>query len=179
MDGGLVILVPFLLAIGVLFFIPLPYGGVIPGTLLSANEIVHIDKQTSEDHFFVLTADFYENPYSLTANTFHLNLYTYFLTTQSSDADLFPVPYSTIDSDDIKEQQYSLSNQTLSIAQQVAFDYLNITQPSPLTFSPRAGSSASLMITLEIINQLGDSDLIRERRIAGTGEIHANGSVGK
>ncbi|QYY41626.1 PDZ domain-containing protein [Aneurinibacillus thermoaerophilus] len=40
------------------------------------------------------------------------------------------------------------------------------------------GPSAGMMFTLEIINQLTPGDLTKGYRIAGTGEIHENGTVG-
>ncbi|MFC4409321.1 SepM family pheromone-processing serine protease [Chungangia koreensis] len=41
------------------------------------------------------------------------------------------------------------------------------------------GPSAGLMFTLEIMNQLLDEDLTKGYKIAGTGEMHTNGEVGR
>ena len=40
------------------------------------------------------------------------------------------------------------------------------------------GPSAGLMFTLELMNQLSDEDITREQRIAGTGTIRRDGTVG-
>lgn len=58
---------------------------------------------------------------------------------------------------------------------------LKVTPPEPVKFdfNDTGGPSAGLMMTLEIIAQLTDTDLTKGYRIAGTGTIDANGNVGQ
>lgn len=58
---------------------------------------------------------------------------------------------------------------------------LKVTAPDPVKFSfdDIGGPSAGLMMTLEIVAQLKGEDLTRGYRIAGTGTIAADGSVGQ
>ncbi|REK60618.1 MAG: peptidase S16 [Cohnella sp.] len=58
---------------------------------------------------------------------------------------------------------------------------LKVTAPDPVKFDfeDTGGPSAGLMMTLEIIAQLTGEDLSRGYRIAGTGTIAADGSVGQ
>lgn len=57
---------------------------------------------------------------------------------------------------------------------------LKVTPPDKVKFDfeDTGGPSAGLMMTLEIISQLQDKDLTKGYRIAGTGTIAADGSVG-
>jgi len=57
---------------------------------------------------------------------------------------------------------------------------LKVTAPDPVKFdfADTGGPSAGLMMTLEIIAQLTGEDLTRGYRIAGTGTISADGTVG-
>ncbi|MFC4598535.1 PDZ domain-containing protein [Cohnella hongkongensis] len=57
---------------------------------------------------------------------------------------------------------------------------LKVTPPDPVKFdfADTGGPSAGLMMTLEIIAQLTGEDLTRGYRIAGTGTISADGTVG-
>ncbi|WP_256761725.1 PDZ domain-containing protein [Cohnella sp. WQ 127256] len=57
---------------------------------------------------------------------------------------------------------------------------LKVTPPDPVKFdfADTGGPSAGLMMTLEIIAQLTGDDLTRGYRIAGTGTISADGTVG-
>ncbi|CAM3671946.1 PDZ domain-containing protein [Cohnella lubricantis] len=58
---------------------------------------------------------------------------------------------------------------------------LDVTAPDPVKFNfdDIGGPSAGLMMTLEIVAQLKGEDLTRGYRIAGTGTIAADGSVGQ
>ncbi len=58
---------------------------------------------------------------------------------------------------------------------------LEVTPPDPVKFDfdDTGGPSAGLMMTLEIIAQLTGEDLTRGYRIAGTGTIAADGTVGQ
>jgi len=58
---------------------------------------------------------------------------------------------------------------------------LKVTAPDPVKFdfNDTGGPSAGLMMTLEIVAQLTGEDLTRGYRIAGTGTIAADGSVGQ
>lgn len=58
---------------------------------------------------------------------------------------------------------------------------LEVTPPDPVKFdfNDTGGPSAGLMMTLEIIAQLTGEDLTRGYRIAGTGTIAADGTVGQ
>ncbi|WP_051318164.1 PDZ domain-containing protein [Cohnella thermotolerans] len=58
---------------------------------------------------------------------------------------------------------------------------LKVTAPDPVKFdfNDTGGPSAGLMMTLEIVSQLTGEDLTRGYRIAGTGTIAADGSVGQ
>ncbi len=58
---------------------------------------------------------------------------------------------------------------------------LKVTPPDPVKFdfADTGGPSAGLMMTLEIIAQLTGDDLTRGYRIAGTGTISADGTVGQ
>lgn len=58
---------------------------------------------------------------------------------------------------------------------------LEVTPPDPVKFdfNDTGGPSAGLMMTLEIIAQLTGDDLTRGYRIAGTGTIAADGTVGQ
>jgi PDZ domain-containing protein len=58
---------------------------------------------------------------------------------------------------------------------------LKVTPPDPVKFdfNDTGGPSAGLMMTLEIIAQLTDNDLSRGYRIAGTGTISSDGTVGQ
>ncbi|MFC5530355.1 SepM family pheromone-processing serine protease [Cohnella yongneupensis] len=58
---------------------------------------------------------------------------------------------------------------------------LKVTPPDPVKFdfNDIGGPSAGLMMTLEIIAQLTDEDLTKGYKIAGTGTIAADGSVGQ
>lgn len=58
---------------------------------------------------------------------------------------------------------------------------LKVTPPDPVKFdfADTGGPSAGLMMTLEIIAQLTEDDLTRGYRIAGTGTISADGTVGQ
>lgn len=57
----------------------------------------------------------------------------------------------------------------------------NITTNPPVHINTEdiGGPSAGLMFTLEIMNQLLEEDLTKGYRIAGTGEMHTNGEVGR
>lgn len=57
---------------------------------------------------------------------------------------------------------------------------LTITPSKEVTFSTEdiGGPSAGLMFTLELINQLTEQDITNGRRIAGTGTMELDGSVG-
>jgi PDZ domain-containing protein len=58
---------------------------------------------------------------------------------------------------------------------------LKVTPPDPVKFdfNDTGGPSAGLMMTLEIVAQLTGDDLSRGYRIAGTGTITADGTVGQ
>jgi len=58
---------------------------------------------------------------------------------------------------------------------------IEVTPPDPVKFdfNDVGGPSAGLMMTLEIVAQLTSEDLTRGYRIAGTGTIDADGSVGQ
>ncbi|WEK53646.1 MAG: PDZ domain-containing protein [Candidatus Cohnella colombiensis] len=58
---------------------------------------------------------------------------------------------------------------------------LKVTPPDPVKFdfNDVGGPSAGLMMTLEIVAQLSGEDLTRGYRIAGTGTIDADGTVGQ
>jgi PDZ domain-containing protein len=58
---------------------------------------------------------------------------------------------------------------------------LKVTPPDPVKFdfNDTGGPSAGLMMTLEIVAQLTDDDLSRGYRVAGTGTIAADGTVGQ
>lgn len=58
---------------------------------------------------------------------------------------------------------------------------LKVTPPDPVKFdfNDTGGPSAGLMMTLEIVAQLTGEDLTRGYRIAGTGTIAADGTVGQ
>jgi len=58
---------------------------------------------------------------------------------------------------------------------------VKVTPPDPVKFDfdDVGGPSAGLMMTLEIVAQLTNEDLTRGYRIAGTGTIDADGSVGQ
>lgn len=57
----------------------------------------------------------------------------------------------------------------------------NISTNPPVTIDTAeiGGPSAGLMFTLEIMNQLLEEDLTKGYKIAGTGEMHTNGEVGR
>jgi len=58
---------------------------------------------------------------------------------------------------------------------------LKVTPPDPVKFdfADTGGPSAGLMMTLEIVAQLTEDDLTRGYRVAGTGTISADGTVGQ
>ncbi|MBU1975626.1 MAG: hypothetical protein KKG59_04450 [Nanoarchaeota archaeon] len=181
----LIIIYAFTLVfIFIFFFIPLPYYSLFPGELINLGEIVTTSNNDSSEHFFSLTSNVYENPYShrvgLTANSFKVNLIVFIIGKISREVELVEIPksYENISSNQIKEYQYNLLNESLLISMQLAFEYLKVNESEvDIAFGEYAGSSGSLMLALEIINQLGDEDLIMGRKIAGTGDLNITGEV--
>ncbi|BBI35747.1 YlbL family protein [Cohnella abietis] len=80
----------------------------------------------------------------------------------------------------------TLSSSNPAIASRTGIGFQNetvlkVTPPDPVKFdfSDTGGPSAGLMMTLEIVAQLTNDDLTRGYRIAGTGTITADGTVGQ
>jgi len=165
----------------IFFLIPMPFYAVFPGGIVSLDKSVNIHGDSNRSHFLAIYSNIYENPYGfLTSNDFEINLFIYVISKLKSDVDLHSIPdgYENITTQEIKDYQYSLLNESIMISKHLARNFLGINDTEVnISFGELAGSSGSLMMTLEIINQLGDEDLIKNRRIAGTGELDWNGTV--
>ena len=167
----------------ILFGIPLPYFSVFPGELIDMGEVINVESDKS--HFYAVSANIYRNPYSkalgLTENQFEISLFVYIIAKISPSIDIAKIPagYENITTAEIEEYQYSLANQSNDLAKKLALEYLDLDEDVSISFGDLAGSSGSLIAALEIIQQLGNDDLIRDRIIAGTGELQKNGSIAK
>jgi len=162
------------------FVIPLPYYSIFPGETINMGEVVLFDNKDvlSNEHFFAVSVNIYENPYShkigLTKNSFKVNFFIFIISKLSAVVELneFPIGYENITSDEIKNYNYALLNESQKVALNLALEYLDINKTDVnISFGSLAGSSGSLATALEIIQQLGDRDLIKEKRIAVTGEL--------
>jgi len=169
----------------IFFFIPLPYYSAFPGEIINMGKVVLLENDNiSSGHFFAISVNIYENPYSqkvgLTKNSFKISLFIFVISKLSPTVELnkFPAGYENITSEEIKSYQYQLMNESQEIAINIASEYLNMNKSGfNVSFGVLAGSSGRLAITLELIQQQGDIDLLKGRMIAATGEIAANGTI--
>ncbi len=174
--------IPILL---ILFFIPLPYIVIFPGELINLSKVVSIENEKeNKSHFFAVSSDVYFNPYAktigLTKNSFETNLFVFLIGKLSPNAEIMKIPpgYENITTNEIADYNFMLMEQSQEISKNLALKYLGLSKAKiNISFGSLAGSSGSLMTTLEIINQLNYQDLIKGRKIAGTGELNESGDV--
>ena len=170
----------------VFFVIPLPYYSIFPGAAISMGDIVKITEGqvgSVKPHFYAISSYVYENPYStkvgLSDNSFKVNLAVYLWASFSSDVELNSFPSGYVSSGEIKEYNYDQLIESQDNAIRLAGKHLHQDIDIDVSFGDLAGPSGSLVTALEIIQQLGDQDLIQDRKVAVTGELTADGTVDK
>jgi len=183
------LIVIYLLTIAILFLlfaIPLQYYLVFPGELIDLGEVVKIEDfaRQDESHFFAISSSVYENHYSnilgLSDNVYEVNIFVYAVGRIMPSMDVVRIDPSSRDSttEEIKSYGSMRMNQTKEISINLALEYLGMNKTDiNISFGTVAGPSGSMMTALEIINQLGSEDIIRGRRIAGSGVLDENGTV--
>ncbi|HII72019.1 TPA: hypothetical protein HA265_04660, partial [Candidatus Woesearchaeota archaeon] len=158
--------------------LPLPYYSVSPGEVINMEQVVKVPE--SKDHFYAISANVYQNPYTEALgfdNSFKVNTFYYLVSKLQPGTELIEFPSGYSVTDEIKQNQYEMLDQSTDVALRLASRYLHQDIDADISFGELAGSSGSLATALEIIQQLGDNDLIRGRKIAVTGELREDGVV--
>ncbi|MFH1650111.1 MAG: S16 family serine protease [Candidatus Woesearchaeota archaeon] len=157
----------------ILFFaIPLPYYAILPGDLVSTEQLIHVENK--DTHILVTSAKIAENPlaywFRLAPDKYHLSIFGFFVSRISHTATIesIAVPMNV---DPVLAQNYA---QGLDVAELLAGQYLGINVTVNSTGA--SGGSASLPIALELVHQYGP-DLVKGRKIAATGDLLENGTV--
>lgn len=173
------------LLIIVFFFIPLPYIVIFPGGVFDLGNIVNVSNTNhkTSNHFYAVSAKVYYNPYAkflgLSKNNDNVNLFTLIIAKLSPNTKIVKTSkdYLSVEDEKIGNFYSNITEESNKISKELALKYLDMKENHTISIGPLSGSSGSLMISLEIINQLSTKDIISGRKIAGTGELAKNGSV--
>ena len=170
-----------LLFIFLFFVLPLPYYSISPGTLVDMGEVV--DAGQDREHFYAVSVNVYVNRYAqlfgVTRNTFKVNPLIFLVSKLRKDADLFRIPKGyNLSSEQIIAFHDEEQAKSEELALRLALDELGLSgREVDISFGELSGSSRGLMLALELVQQLGDKDLIQGLKIAGSGELDENGTV--
>ncbi|MBI1972684.1 hypothetical protein HYS50_01630 [Candidatus Woesearchaeota archaeon] len=175
------------LAIIVLFFIPLDYYIIAPGEVFNLKTFVLTSATQEKNHFYAPSVAVYENKYFALVNTTLFNKLNtnpfyviYALVSPSVEAkklsDFLPKGTTSEQFEAMMQSatNISVTNIKYVVAKRLerAVDELNLT----INVSAE-GPSVAVAFALEAINQLGDKDLTNGLKIGAVGNLDRDGKV--